>query len=384
MDPITRLFGVNGGANTDGYVDIGTGALRGFPELGRLWEDLTVEEILADIGHYPGTQGPQACLIALSELWRLELRREVDPECFVLTHGALDALGHAIACVPPEAAVIFPEPGFGFGIAVERMGRCPVPVHWPPGESTADYLSKVRDNLKGLRVPSAVIASFPANPSGTCATSQELAELAATADEFGALLIIDDVYRFLHAPSVPLDLPNLIVVDSLSKRFGAPGLRFGYAMTAGAHLSNLRASIARTSVGVGLPTAAIATKALRRYCDDPSIHVGVVSELERRRASIRAAVSDRVLPQLVLTEHGLYGCLRLPPGGDPQDVCARARENGIVVTASDSLQSRARSNGHSAFVRFCIGSDPRVGPAVGVLSDEVERILETEASRTAT
>jgi aspartate/methionine/tyrosine aminotransferase len=379
LDPITKLFGSSDSASADGRLDIATGALRDIPDLVRLWDALTIDEVLASIGRYPGTQGPALCLDALTDLWRVELDHEVDPHCFVLTHGALDALGHAVGVLPEDGVVLFPEPGFGFHFAIERMGRRALPISWIPGDSVDEYIEKVRDILKTTSAPSAVIASFPSNPSGECGTVDDLLNLNALTEDFGTLLIVDDVYRFLHDASFVFDTESVIVVDSLSKRFGAPGLRCGYAMATGQRLQTIRASVARTSVGVGLPTAEIATHALRRYCADQSIRSSVLLELERRRADVRSSVPESVQPYLLLSEHGLYGCLLLPAGCDPDLLIARSSAKGVLITSSRSLQT-CESAVSPPFVRFCVGSDGRVGHGVGVVARELEKMLAEQTS----
>ncbi|WP_328387530.1 histidinol-phosphate transaminase [Streptomyces sp. NBC_00400] len=85
--------------------------------------------------------------------------------------------------------------------------------------------------------PDVVFICSPNNPTGTAvgeATVLALYEAAqaARADEAGALVVVDEAYgEFSHRPSLlPLieGRPNLVVSRTMSKAFGAAGLRLGY------------------------------------------------------------------------------------------------------------------------------------------------------------
>lgn len=85
--------------------------------------------------------------------------------------------------------------------------------------------------------PDVVFICSPNNPTGTAvgeATVLALYEAAqaARADGAGALVVVDEAYgEFSHRPSLlPLieGRPNLVVSRTMSKAFGAAGLRLGY------------------------------------------------------------------------------------------------------------------------------------------------------------
>ena len=82
-----------------------------------------------------------------------------------------------------------------------------------------------------------VFICSPNNPTGTAVDADTVLALydaaqAAKADSAGALVVIDEAYgEFSHRPSL-LSLiegrPNLVVSRTMSKAFGAAGLRLGY------------------------------------------------------------------------------------------------------------------------------------------------------------
>ncbi|MEU5210685.1 histidinol-phosphate transaminase [Streptomyces sp. NPDC020742] len=85
--------------------------------------------------------------------------------------------------------------------------------------------------------PDVVFVCSPNNPTGTAVEAETVLALydaaqAARADGAGALVVLDEAYgEFSHRPSLlPLieGRPNLVVSRTMSKAFGAAGLRLGY------------------------------------------------------------------------------------------------------------------------------------------------------------
>jgi len=89
-----------------------------------------------------------------------------------------------------------------------------------------------------LREPaSLVVVNFPNNPTGVAVDRSFLADLAGLCRERGALLYSDEVYRGLRLrgeigqPSAWEVAPGeCVVVGSLSKAYGLPGLRIGWLL----------------------------------------------------------------------------------------------------------------------------------------------------------
>ena len=75
----------------------------------------------------------------------------------------------------------------------------------------------------------------PANPTGILTPKNDLCKVIACADEIGALAVIDEAFiDFVEEESVKKEIfrfLNLIVLRSMTKFFGIPGLRVGYIMT---------------------------------------------------------------------------------------------------------------------------------------------------------
>jgi aspartate/methionine/tyrosine aminotransferase len=88
---------------------------------------------------------------------------------------------------------------------------------------------RVRDGETRL-----ISVTQPHNPTGTMFDRATLEALVALADRSGAVLLVDETYRDLtHDASLPLAAtlsPRVISVSSMSKAYGLPGLRIGWAI----------------------------------------------------------------------------------------------------------------------------------------------------------
>ncbi len=110
---------------------------------------------------------------------------------------------------------------------------------WISGPRNEDFTIDVEAAERAIaeQRPDVVFICSPNNPTGTAvgeATVLALYEAAqaARADGAGALVVVDEAYgEFSHHPSLlPLieGRPNLVVSRTMSKAFGAAGLRLGY------------------------------------------------------------------------------------------------------------------------------------------------------------
>ena len=375
-DSVTVTFGPHGHVSDPDVIDLSIGLVKGIPELELLLDGLCIEEVLRGIGEYPGTQGPLRCLELLAELWRGERHTAVDPDQFVLTNGALDGLRHALAVLPLRAPVLYPVPGFSFGLAIDRAGMTRHPIQWEVGRPAESFVASVERLVARIDGPVGVIACFPANPSGRQATTQELERLRIAASRDGGVLILDDVYRFGRSEALER-LDDVIVVDSVSKRLGLPGLRVGYVMCQPKDLFAVRQSMACTSVGVSTAAVSIAMHALAKYVSAPAVAESVQSELDRRRSVLSTRLRPVFGDRLIMEAGSIYGCLVLDHSSN-ESACQRELElQGLVTTPGSSLFASDDRLGHPPFLRFCLAADDRIERACEVLEDFAGRSILT-------
>ncbi|GBQ01176.1 histidinol-phosphate transaminase [Streptomyces spongiicola] len=110
---------------------------------------------------------------------------------------------------------------------------------WISGPRREDFTVDERAAVDAIAAhrPDVVFVTSPNNPTGTAVAPETVVALydaaqRARADAAGALVVVDEAYvEFSHRPSLlPLleGRPNLVVSRTMSKAFGAAGLRLGY------------------------------------------------------------------------------------------------------------------------------------------------------------
>lgn len=162
-----------------------------------------------------------------------------------------------------------------------------------------------------------VILCNPNNPTGTVYTREEVLRVAEFCRDHGLFLVSDEVYREFvydgrHSQS-GLALPGfekqIIVVDSLSKRYSACGIRLGALATRNreVHEACLRMAQGRLSPPGLAQFVAVGASEL-----GPDYFAGVVSEYQKRRDLLYEGL--RKIPGVFLAkpEGAFYFVARLP------------------------------------------------------------------------
>jgi aspartate/methionine/tyrosine aminotransferase len=361
VDPISALFGLLEPMEP-GELDLSVGALRGFAALDHLWSSTPKLDLRRLLGSYPGTQGTAHLVSALQVLRSAERGEQLNSAGIVATHGALDGLCHALAPLPASSLVFFASPGWLFQIPITRAGHVPRAIPWRLEDPVEVWLDGVAREISTLRRRAGLIVNFPRNPSGAVATDDDWARIADLVARHDVLLIVDDVYSFQDPSRRPacVNRQRVVVVDSVSKRLGAPGLRLGYVHSPADLLPVVRASAARTSVGVSPLVAKLAALALEAYVEQ-QLWRAVTVELDERRARTREAAAQ-LGDQLVLGDYGLYGCIRLPGFASPDRFAASLR------SASGIRLSTGR-DANGCYLRFCLGSHREVHQAIRTVAE---------------
>ena len=152
------------------------------------------------------------------------------------TSGGSEALQMAMSCILDEGdEILIPEPFYtNYNTFVHVAGGRIRPIHSSPEEGY-HYAERARIEPLITERTRAILVTNPGNPTGTVLTPEEMNVIADIAKEHGLFLVADEVYREFVYGGEPLStfltIPgleeNLIVVDSVSKRFSACGARVG-------------------------------------------------------------------------------------------------------------------------------------------------------------
>jgi aspartate aminotransferase len=266
---------------------------------------------------YGPSQGLPEFIAALGAYYASVGLTVAPSELFVTTAGSeaiLFTLG--AICDPGDEVLVF-EPFYtnynGFALMV---GAVPVPV---TTRAESGYHLPGRDAIEARIGPKtrAMLICSPNNPTGTVYDDAEMAMLAAICRERGLFLVADEVYReFVYdggrhhsALTLPGLADQVVVVDSVSKRYSLCGARVGNIVTRNRDLLDafLRFGQAR------LCPPTLGQHACAGLTDVPASYLaGVVAEYERRRDVVFAALS--AIPGVLVRrpEGAFYLCARLP------------------------------------------------------------------------
>ncbi|WP_394739465.1 threonine-phosphate decarboxylase CobD [Natronococcus roseus] len=253
-----------------------------------------------------------------------------DSERVIPTPGGLAAIRLTMECVlePGDSAVV-PYPSFGeYAREVRLQGTTPAFVR------VDDVLEIGTDALADCAL---AVVCTPNNPTGEAADPDALAAFAARCGEAGTTLLVDEAFLgFTDVPSAAgLDREDVVVAHSLTKLFGLPGLRAGFAVASG----ELRADLetARRTWSLGTPAARVGSYCLRQEEFVRETRTRVARERERMQEALstRFEVAPSDAPYLLCD----VGDRRVSA------VLERARENGVAIrdaTTFRGLDSHVR------------------------------------------
>ena len=165
----------------------------------------------------------------------------------LVTTGGSEALQIALSCILDEGdEIIIPEPFYpNYSTFVTLTGATIRPITTTPEEN---YKFAIRERVEACinEHTRAILFTNPGNPTGTILTEEELRLMADIAKEHNLFIIGDEVYReFVYGGEKLMSLlqlegyeDNVVVIDSVSKRFSACGARIGCVITRNSDLYN--------------------------------------------------------------------------------------------------------------------------------------------------
>ncbi|HEX8153299.1 MAG TPA: pyridoxal phosphate-dependent aminotransferase, partial [Thermoanaerobaculia bacterium] len=267
---------------------------------------------------YSPSTGTPEFLRSLQRYYSRRLGLDVETNQILATTGGSEAILFSfMACANEGDDVIVVEPYYANYQAFATMaGLNIVPItsrgrdgfHMPPRavwERALTPKSRI------------VIICNPSNPTGTVYTREELEMVADFCREHGLFLVSDEVYReFVYdgrKAISALELANadefVIVVDSLSKRYSACGIRLGSLVTRNAAVYDacLRMAQGRLSPPGIAQFIAIGAESLGEEYTS-----GIVEEYQRRRDILYEGLTSIPGVFLLKPEGAFYCIAKLP------------------------------------------------------------------------
>lgn len=244
-----------------------------------------IEQLLDLPIHYPEVNGTQALRSLIASRYPGASASHV-----LVTVGAAEA--NQIICqslLQPGDQVVVMEPGYRQVWGLAHNSGCEVRSFaldpqrdWRPDLGALERAVTSRTRLIALVNPN--------NPTGAILTAEEMARIAAIAQQSGAYLLADEVYIGSERTSTAETASfwgmaeRLVIVGSMSKAYGLSGLRLGWAVTDPALIDELWRRHEYATIATSAPAMLLAEAALQ-----PETRSQLI---ERQRQLIRTGASQ--------------------------------------------------------------------------------------------
>jgi threonine-phosphate decarboxylase len=251
----------------------------------------------------------------------LTLQLDVPEECIVIGAGADSLIHAAVHALAPRRCVI-PVPAFSeyaracwaYGCAIHT-----IPLH--ASEAFRDGDLAVFNN--------------PHNPTGACSSRAEMLDRVANAQSFGAAVLVDEAFiDYTPGDAITREAATqtgVVAIRSLTKFFGCPGLRVGYAVASAETTAVLAAHLP------AWPVTTLAMNALAEALRDGDYARETLERNQRDRPRLSEAL-ERLGCQ-VSPSAANFLFLRLPDRFPSAQVRERLiREYAILVRECDSFE----------------------------------------------
>jgi aspartate/methionine/tyrosine aminotransferase len=341
-------------------------------EMGGAEGDALAERFLDIRQHYGQSNGSDALRDRIAALYP-----GAEPAGVVATIGGAEANFATLWRLLDEGkdwAAILPTymqiPGL-----VRNFGGTLHPVHLRESEGWQPDPDEVEEAFRrGARV---LLITNPNNPTGAVLDEDRRSAIVEHAERHGAWIVADEVYSGAEVegretPSFHGRTERVVVTQSLSKAYGLPGLRLGWALTTPALAAELWSRTDYTTIAPSTLSDALATLAL-----SPEVRPQI---LERTR-SIVTANRDRLARWVEgqgdrfsyrPPDAGAIAFLRYREEVGSSEVAERLRvEESVLIVPGDQF-------GVDGFIRIGFGLPPEeLDPGLERISTFFDRIGET-------
>jgi len=248
-----------------------------------------------------------------------DLGVDLEPEDILITTGGSEALLFTyLSILDPYTEVIIPEPYYpNYTTFVHAAGGVIRALHTGPEEGY-HYANRKRIEKLITKNTRAIMVTNPGNPTGVVLSEQEMRMIADIAKKHKLFLISDEVYReFCYDDKfgVPTmgrfsDIAdNLVIIDSVSKRFSSCGARVGCVITKNKELQEALLKFCQSRLSVATLDQ-VGAAAL--YNVDKEYYEKSKAEYRRRRDTVVEGL--RKIPGVMVEEPmgSFYVMARLP------------------------------------------------------------------------
>ena len=239
-------------------------------------------------------------------------------DIFITTGGSEALLFTCLSILDPYTEVVIPEPYYpnyttfvhAAGGVIRALPTCP--------EEGYRYADRERIEKLITKNTRAIMITNPGNPTGVVLNEDEMRMIADVAKEHDLFLISDEVYReFCYDDSGRIPCmgrfthidENLVIVDSVSKRFSSCGARIGCVITKNKELQQALLKFCQSRLSVATMDQVGATAL---YSVDTDYFTKSKEEYRNRRDTVIQGL--RRIPGVLVEEPmgAFYVMARLP------------------------------------------------------------------------
>lgn len=295
----------------------------------RAWRAITGARQL--LHHYPDPDC-WALRRALAKRWKC------DPGQIVVGNGSTELI-HVLPRALEIRSLVVVQPTFSeYATAMERSGGHVIAMRADRTQQYAipiDRLCQLMNRrATGRRGIDAVILCNPNSPTGQACRADEIMRVARVAQRRGIWLIVDETFAdyCLERSILPLvaSLSRVVVLRSLTKFYGLPGLRVGYAVAVPSVAEQMRRLVPSWSVNAMGQVAALAALHDRAHAKKSLLFM-------KKERSRFVRVLSSIPGCVVMPAYANYVFMELPGGRHASELTAGLRREGFLIRDCSSV-----------------------------------------------
>lgn len=339
---------------------------------------------------YGAGQGPQSLINFLVEKINREQGLSLQPGNLMViagsTHG-VDMLARLYA--KPSGVVLVEAPTYVDAIHVFRdyqVELCSIPMDENgliPGE-----LEKQVVQLQSSGTFPSMLYTIPNfhNPTGSTLSEARRIEIIRIAQQYGLLIVEDDVYRDLSfegaLPASFFALANdqqVFSIGSFSKTL-APGLRLGWLVGSEEAIQHC---LNCGTIQMGGGANPFVAHMVAEYCQSGSLekHILHLQSLYKMRRDVALVALERYMPSDIEWSHpagGFFIWLSLPENVFAQDVKLLALQEGVLVSAGEGFFVNHADGEHNLRLAYSCAVPEDIEAGIRILARVIERVSRSE------
>lgn len=226
------------------------------------------------------------------------LNMHFEKDEILITTGGSEALQIVFNCILDDGdEILIPEPFYpNYNTMVNTCGAKIHPIPTSPEEGY-HYADRAKIEAAINEHTRAIVCTNPGNPTGSVLTPEEMRMMVDIAKEHELFIIGDEAYREFVYAGEPLQslgefadaADNVVVIDTVSKRFSACGARIGCIISRNKELMSEAIKFCQARLSVATLDQ-IASAAL--YDVGPEYFAAVREEYKLRRDTVVAKLKE--------------------------------------------------------------------------------------------